>query len=60
MLHRNALSPERLVETFPAPDDDVRTLYDNLENALAKYPNVSDRFAQSLLVLFPCTSYFCF
>ncbi len=36
----SALSPARLVETFPAPDDHVRTLYDNFENAAAKFPDV--------------------
>jgi hypothetical protein len=36
----SALSPARLVETFSAPDDHVRTLYDNFENAAAKFPDV--------------------
>jgi hypothetical protein len=39
-MRRNAVSPERLIETFPAPDDHIRTLYDNLESSIAKYPNV--------------------
>ena len=38
---RNALSPDRLIDTFHAPDDHVHTLYDNLDNSIAKYPDVS-------------------
>ncbi len=38
---RNALSPDKLVDTFPAPDDHVKTLYDNLENTISKLPDVS-------------------
>ena len=29
------------METFPAPDDTVRTLHDNLENSIAKFADVS-------------------
>lgn len=38
---RNAMSADRLVDTFPAPDDHVRTLFENLENTIAKCPDVS-------------------
>lgn len=37
---RNALSPRKLVDTFPAPHDDVHTLYDNLESSIAEFGNV--------------------
>ncbi|EFN52377.1 hypothetical protein CHLNCDRAFT_32504 [Chlorella variabilis] len=33
----NALSPQRLVDTFPAPHDDIFTLYDNLESSIAEF-----------------------
>ncbi len=29
------------MDTFPAPDDHVKTLYDNLENTIARFPDVS-------------------
>lgn len=35
------MTPERLVDTFPAPNNHIHTLYDNLENSIAKYPDVS-------------------
>ncbi len=38
---RNAVSPSRLVDTFPAPDNHIHTLYDNLENSMVKYADVS-------------------
>jgi hypothetical protein len=38
---RNALSPHRLVDTFPAPHDDIHTLYDNLESSIAEFGDVS-------------------
>jgi hypothetical protein len=40
-IFRNALSPQRLVDTFPAPHDDIHTLYDNLESSVAAYGDVS-------------------
>ncbi|GAB4820224.1 hypothetical protein N2152v2_007270 [Parachlorella kessleri] len=39
LVRRNALSPDKLVDTFPAPDDHVKTLYDNLENTISKLPD---------------------
>ena len=35
------MSPKKLVSTFEAPDDNVFTLYDNWETAIARYPHVS-------------------
>lgn len=34
------MSPDKLVDTFPAPDDDVKTLYENLERSASKHPDV--------------------
>eukprot|EP00197_Chlamydomonas_leiostraca_P002909 CAMPEP_0202857292 /NCGR_PEP_ID=MMETSP1391-20130828/295_1 /ASSEMBLY_ACC=CAM_ASM_000867 /TAXON_ID=1034604 /ORGANISM="Chlamydomonas leiostraca, Strain SAG 11-49" /LENGTH=690 /DNA_ID=CAMNT_0049536077 /DNA_START=146 /DNA_END=2218 /DNA_ORIENTATION=- len=39
-VRRAAASPYKLVSTFPAPDDDIRTLHDNLEKSIARYPHV--------------------
>ncbi|KAL6757995.1 hypothetical protein V8C86DRAFT_1809130 [Haematococcus lacustris] len=39
-VHRAASSPYKLVSTFPAPDDDIRTLHDNLEKSVGRYPHV--------------------
>ena len=33
------MSPHRLVDTFPAPDDHIHTLYDVLDNSITKYPD---------------------
>lgn len=38
---RSAFSPKKLMSTFEAPDDNVFTLYDNWETAIARYPHVS-------------------
>jgi hypothetical protein len=35
------MSPNRLLDTFPAPDNHIHTLYDNLENSMVKYADVS-------------------
>ncbi|GHP08170.1 long chain acyl-CoA synthetase 7 peroxisomal [Pycnococcus provasolii] len=32
-------SPFQLVDRFPAPDDDVRTLHDNFERSASRHPN---------------------
>eukprot|EP00983_Pelagomonas_calceolata_P134920 1162105-Pelagomonas_calceolata.AAC.14 len=37
--HRNIMSPYKLVSTFPAPDDDVRTMHDNLDKSVGRYPH---------------------
>eukprot|EP00803_Ostreobium_quekettii_P000383 evm.model.scf_2481.2 EVM.evm.TU.scf_2481.2 scf_2481:12621-21767(-) len=37
---RSSYSPEKLVTTFPPPDDHIRTLYDNLETTIARYPSL--------------------
>ncbi|GLC43806.1 hypothetical protein PLESTB_000909900 [Pleodorina starrii] len=39
-VYRSASSPFQLVSTYPPPADHVRTLYDNLEYAAAKYPHM--------------------
>jgi hypothetical protein len=41
LLRRSALSPERLLDTFAPPLDNVRTLHDNLEAAVERFPDVS-------------------
>jgi hypothetical protein len=41
MLHRSTSSVRKLVCNFEAPDDDVFTLYDNWEKAVARFPHVS-------------------
>jgi hypothetical protein len=41
--NRAAASPFKLISTFPAPDDRVRTLHDNWERAAERYPNVRGR-----------------
>ncbi|KAK9816781.1 hypothetical protein WJX72_005028 [[Myrmecia] bisecta] len=40
LVHRSAQCPERLISSFPAPDDHIRTLYDNLEVSVSRYANV--------------------
>lgn len=40
-MRRAATSPYKLVSSFAPPNDHVRTLHDNLENSIAKYPHVS-------------------
>ena len=37
---RNASFPDRLVSSFPAPDEHVRTLYDNLELSVTRHAEV--------------------
>ena len=37
---RNAGFPDRLVSTFPPPDEHVRTLYDNLELSVVRHAQV--------------------
>ena len=37
------MSPKKLVSTFEAPDDNVFTLYDNWETAIARYPHVREQ-----------------
>lgn len=37
---RNAKFPDRLVDTFPAPNDHIKTLHDILENSVDQYPDV--------------------
>lgn len=39
-VYRSTLCPERLVSRFEAPDDNVCTLYDNLEASISRYPHV--------------------
>ncbi|KAF5825519.1 hypothetical protein DUNSADRAFT_9041, partial [Dunaliella salina] len=39
-VRRNIMSPYKLVSTFPAPDDDVRTMHDNLEKSVGRFPHV--------------------
>nr|QIQ49563.1 long-chain acyl-CoA synthetase 5 [Chromochloris zofingiensis] len=39
-VYRSAFSPKKLMSTFEAPDDNVFTLYDNWETAIARYPHV--------------------
>ena len=34
------LSPYKLVSTYPAPDDDVRTMHDNLDKSIGRFPHV--------------------
>ncbi|KAK9835226.1 hypothetical protein WJX81_007254 [Elliptochloris bilobata] len=46
LVHRNAGFPDRLVSSFPAPDEHIRTLYDNLELSVmrhAKVPYLGER-----------------
>lgn len=45
------MSPQRLVDTFPPPHDDIHTLYDNLESTIAQFPDVREggRLAQLLM-----------
>lgn len=38
-VRRSVLSPQKLVTSFKAPDDHIRTLYDNLSHSIAAYPN---------------------
>lgn len=40
--YRNSSYPERLVDTFEAPDDHIFTLHDTLESSVAKYGDVRD------------------
>lgn len=40
LVRRNADFSTQLIETFPAPDDDIRTLYDTLESSIAKYKHL--------------------
>lgn len=37
---RSVKSPYKLVSTFPAPDDDVRTMHDNLDKSIGRFPHV--------------------
>jgi hypothetical protein len=37
---RSTLSPKTLVTSFEPPGESIGTLYDNFENAMARYPNV--------------------
>lgn len=37
---RSVSSPYKLVNTFPAPDDDIRTLHDNFEKSIGRFPHV--------------------
>mmetsp|Transcript_22844 Transcript_22844/g.58572 ORF Transcript_22844/g.58572 Transcript_22844/m.58572 type:complete len:707 (+) Transcript_22844:279-2399(+) len=39
LVHRSVKSPRKLFATFPPPNQHVRTLYDNWESSLRKYPN---------------------
>mmetsp|Transcript_35882 Transcript_35882/g.79890 ORF Transcript_35882/g.79890 Transcript_35882/m.79890 type:complete len:699 (+) Transcript_35882:158-2254(+) len=39
-VRRSATSPYKLVSTFAAPDDNIRTLYDNWETSIGRYPHV--------------------
>lgn len=34
------MSPRKLISSFQSPDEDVFTLYDNWETAVARYPHV--------------------
>ena len=42
---RNAGFPDRLVSTFPPPDEHVRTLYDNLELSVVRHAEVRLRLS---------------
>ncbi len=33
--------PERLATGFAAPDDHIRTLYDNIETTISRHPQVN-------------------
>ncbi|CAL5219689.1 g1576 [Coccomyxa viridis] len=47
LVHRSASSPSRLVDAFPPPDDNIKTLYDNYEHsftAFAEVPYLGQRF----------------
>jgi len=35
------MSPYKLMSTFEAPDDHIRTLHDNWETSVSRYPHVS-------------------
>lgn len=39
-VYRCATSPEKLVTSYEPPDDHVRTLYDNWETSISRYPHV--------------------
>mmetsp|Transcript_4030 Transcript_4030/g.6617 ORF Transcript_4030/g.6617 Transcript_4030/m.6617 type:complete len:687 (-) Transcript_4030:388-2448(-) len=39
-VRRSAQSPYRLISSFPEPDNDVRTLHDNLERSIGRFPHV--------------------
>jgi hypothetical protein len=40
---RSVQSPTKLMTTYEAPDDNIHTLYDNLETSISRYPHVSSR-----------------
>lgn len=44
---RCATSPRKLLSNFEAPDQDVFTLYDNWETAVARYPHVRCCWAEA-------------
>eukprot|EP00798_Chlamydomonas_sp_ICE-L_P032544 gene32544-17261_t len=39
-VRRSALSPYKLVSSYPAPDDHIRTLHDNLEVSIGRFPHM--------------------
>ncbi|KAK9909434.1 hypothetical protein WJX75_002244 [Coccomyxa subellipsoidea] len=40
LVHRSATSPSQLVDSFPPPDDHIRTLHDNYEHSFAMFAQV--------------------
>lgn len=40
VLCRSATSPSQLVDSFPPPDDHIRTLHDNYEHSFAMFAQV--------------------
>ena len=40
---RSAMSPEKLISRFPPPDEEIRTLYDVLENSARRFGKVGSR-----------------